>query len=676
MPDLSDVHSSSPSAADPTTAVDPTDARPATADAPGADVTPASSTSAPEPAEAPESTGAGASAPVTDTPSAADDASADEATPAFTDLGLPAPLLEALDAIGYESPSPIQAATIPTLLAGRDVVGQAQTGTGKTAAYALPMLAAIDPAVRTPQALVLAPTRELALQVCEAVERFAARLPDIRILPVYGGQGYGTQLAALRRGVHIVVGTPGRVMDHMRRGTLDLTGLRMLVLDEADEMLQMGFVDDVETILAETPDTRQIALFSATMPKQIRRLAKTHLHDPAEITVRSKTQTSTNVAQRMLVVAGRQKLDVLARVLEVERTEGVIVFVRTRGDTETVAERLRARGFSAAAINGDVPQAQRERTVEQLRNGQVDILVATDVAARGLDVDRITHVINYDIPSDPESYVHRIGRTGRAGRTGTAISFITPRERRLQTLIERTTRQSMERMSLPSVDEVNETRLARFDERITQALEREDEIAELRDVIDHYVRHHDIPETDVAAALALVAQGDRPLLLDPVADRLEAVPRRPREDQRGGDRRGGWDRGRGRDGNHGRGGRGDRGGRWNRDDRRGGRDDRERRDDRGRSEHDGRRDRWDRDDRGGRGRWDRDDRGGRRFDRDDRGQRGRGEHDDRRRSGQERPHGQEEHGASRAGGKKPRWTARQRAERGRRPDRRGDRDER
>lgn len=629
---------------------------------------------------------------------------ADETTGnAFADLGLPKPLLDALDAIGYETPSPIQSATIPTLLAGRDVVGQAQTGTGKTAAYALPMLASVDPQVNAPQALVLAPTRELALQVCEAVERFAQKMPGVRILPVYGGQAYGMQLSALRKGVHIVVGTPGRIMDHMKRGTLDLSQLRMLVLDEADEMLQMGFVDDVETILASTPDTRQIALFSATMPQQIRRLAKTHLHDPAEITVKTKTQTNTNVSQRFLVVAGRQKLDVLARVLEVEGSDGVIVFVRTRGDTETVSERLRARGFSAAAINGDVPQAQRERTVEQLKNGQIDVLVATDVAARGLDVERITHVINYDIPSDPESYVHRIGRTGRAGRTGAAISFITPRERRLQEQIERTTRQKMDRMSLPSVDEVNESRLSRFDDGITEALERESEISELRDVIDHYVRHNDVPEADVAAALALVAQGDRPLLLDPERDHLEAVPHRNRDDRQGGynkggrggyqgghDNRGGYRGDRSERGDrNGRGDRNDRGGRggWrndrnDRNDRNGGggykgnrRDgDRfdNRRDDRQDGERRGGRGSWNRDDRrdGGRGGWNRDDRhdGGRRdWNRDDRRDNrdngGRHEHRDNRGEGDFRRDGHS--------GPKRRWTADDRAARDSRDNGRG-----
>ena len=349
-------------------------------------------------------------------------------------------MLKALADVGYETPSAIQAATIPPLLAGRDVVGLAQTGTGKTAAFALPILTRLDLAQKTPQALVLAPTRELALQVCEAFERYAAHIKGVHVLPVYGGQGYGVQLSALRRGVHVVVGTPGRIMDHLDKGTLDLTELRFLVLDEADEMLNMGFAEDVETILADTPADKNVALFSATMPAQIRRISKKYLHDPEEITVKNKTATASNITQRYLMVSYPQKVDALTRILEVENFEGMIVFVRTKNETETLAEKLRARGLSAAAINGDVAQAQRERTVNQLKSGKLDILVATDVAARGLDVERISHVVNYDIPTDTESYVHRIGRTGRAGRSGDAISFVTPRERYLLKHIEKATR--------------------------------------------------------------------------------------------------------------------------------------------------------------------------------------------------------------------------------------------
>ncbi len=387
----------------------------------------------------------------------------------FSDLGLDGAVLRALKDVGYETPSAIQAATIPLLLEGRDVVGLAQTGTGKTAAFALPILSRLDLAQKTPQALVLAPTRELALQVAEAFESYAAHLRGVHLLPVYGGQGYGVQLSALRRGVHIVVGTPGRIMDHLDKGTLDLSELKYLVLDEADEMLKMGFAEDVETILADTPDDKQVALFSATMPAQIRRISKKYLHDAEEITVATKTTTSANTTQRYLVVSYPQKIDALTRILEVENFEGMIIFVRTKNETETLAERLRARGYSAAAINGDVAQAQRERTVDQLKSGKLDILVATDVAARGLDVERISHVINFDIPIDTESYVHRIGRTGRAGRSGAAISFVTPRERRLLTAIEKATRQPLTQMQLPSIEDVNVTRLARFDDAITSS---------------------------------------------------------------------------------------------------------------------------------------------------------------------------------------------------------------
>jgi ATP-dependent RNA helicase DeaD len=487
----------------------------------------------------------------------------------FSDLGLDSAVLKALKDVGYETPSAIQAATIPPLLAGRDVVGLAQTGTGKTAAFALPILSRLDLSQKTPQALVLAPTRELALQVCEAFESYAAHLRGVHVLPVYGGQGYGVQLSALRRGVHIVVGTPGRIMDHLDKGTLDLSELKYLVLDEADEMLKMGFAEDVETILADTPDDKQVALFSATMPAQIRRISQKYLHDPEEITVKSKTTTSANTTQRYLVVSYPQKVDALTRILEVENFEAMIVFTRTKNETETLAEKLRARGYAAAAINGDVVQAQRERTVNQLKSGKLDILVATDVAARGLDVDRISHVVNFDLPIDTESYVHRIGRTGRAGRTGDAISFVTPRERRMLTSIEKATRQPLTQMQLPSVDDVNSTRLARFDDSITAALADPEQIQQFRDIVGHYVAHHDVPEADVAAALAVVAQGDTPLLLSPEAERAQRFDRGDRDDRERGDR-GRSDRperGRRDDGDRGDRGGYDRGGRSDRPDR-------------------------------------------------------------------------------------------------------------
>ncbi|HEU4600853.1 MAG TPA: DEAD/DEAH box helicase, partial [Steroidobacteraceae bacterium] len=358
------------------------------------------------------------------------------------------PLIAALDAVGYESPSPIQAATIPVLLQGRDVVGQAQTGTGKTAAFALPILERIDLAQKQPQALVLVPTRELAIQVAEAFQRYASQLPGFHVVPIYGGQSYSPQLHALRRGAQVVVGTPGRVMDHIKRETLRLAAIRHFVLDEADEMLRMGFIDDVEWILEQAPETRQVALFSATMPAAIRRIAQRYLNDPAEVTIQAKTQTAEAIRQRYWMLSGMHKLDALTRILEVEPFDAMLVFTRTKVATEELAERLGARGFAVEALNGDIAQAQRERTIARLKNGQIDIVVATDVAARGIDVERVSHVVNYDVPYDPESYVHRIGRTGRAGRSGEAILFISPRERNMLRVIERATRKPIERMEL------------------------------------------------------------------------------------------------------------------------------------------------------------------------------------------------------------------------------------
>jgi ATP-dependent RNA helicase DeaD len=449
----------------------------------------------------------------------------------FAELGLPAPLLQALRDVGYETPSPIQAATIPPLLAGRDVVGQAQTGTGKTAAFALPILSRIDCSARHTQALVLAPTRELAIQVAEAFARYAAHLPDFHVLPIYGGQSYAPQLAALRRGAHVVVGTPGRIIDHLERGTLVIDRIAHLVLDEADEMLRMGFIDDVETILQKTPPQRQVALFSATMPAAIRRIAQTYLRDPQDITIHAATTTAAQIRQRYWMVSGVHKLDALTRILEVEPFEGMIIFARTKQATEELAEKLSARGFTAAALNGDVPQPLRERMVQRLRDGQLDILVATDVAARGLDVERISHVVNYDIPTDTESYVHRIGRTGRAGRAGEAILFVTPRERHLLRAIERATRQPITPMQLPSAEAVNDSRINRFMQRITAAREQGG-LEDFQRLVERYEQEHDVPAIEIAAALARLVQGDKPLLLRaadaPLAEPV-AVRRPPRE---------------------------------------------------------------------------------------------------------------------------------------------------
>jgi ATP-dependent RNA helicase DeaD len=452
----------------------------------------------------------------------------------FADLNLPAPILKALKELGYEAPSPIQAATIPLLLDGRDVLGQAQTGTGKTAAFALPVLARIDFKQHAPQALVLAPTRELAIQVAEAFQSYAAHIKNFHVLPIYGGQSYGPQLSALRRGVHVVVGTPGRVIDHIEKGSLDLTQLKTLVLDEADEMLRMGFIDDVEQILQKTPAERQTTLFSATMPPAIKRIAKTYLREPSEVTVAAKTSTAENITQRYWLVAGMQKLDALTRILEAEPFDGMIIFARTKLGTEELASKLQARGFAAAAINGDMAQQQRERTIEQLKNGKIDILVATDVAARGLDVERLSHVINYDVPSDPESYTHRIGRTGRAGRSGDAILFITPRERGLLKAIERATRQPVAQLTLPTVKAVNDVRIARFKDQITQAL-ADGGLEVFRSLVEEYERELNVPAVDIAAALAKIGRGDVPLLLEKPDREAKPAPaweERPVREQR------------------------------------------------------------------------------------------------------------------------------------------------
>jgi len=431
---------------------------------------------------------------------------------AFDQLALNKPLLQALDDVGYETPSPIQAQTIPLLLKGKDVLGQAQTGTGKTAAFALPILSNLDLKQKDPQVLVLAPTRELAIQVAEAFQKYAKHLKGFHVLPVYGGQDYRGQIRALERGVHVVVGTPGRVMDHMRRGTLKLDNLAALVLDEADEMLRMGFIDDVEWILEQTPSDRQIALFSATMPQQIRRIATKHLNNPEQITIKVKTTTADTIRQRFWPVSGVHKLDALTRILEAEHFDAMLIFVRTKTATAELSEKLEARGYASAPLNGDIPQNQRERTITNLKKGNLDIIVATDVAARGLDVERISHVVNYDIPYDTEAYVHRIGRTGRAGRHGDAILFVAPRERRLLSAIEKATRQKIDIMDLPSTELINDKRIAKFKQRITDTLANE-ELGMFSQLIEQYQQEHNVPAVEVAAALAQLLQGDTPFLL-------------------------------------------------------------------------------------------------------------------------------------------------------------------
>ncbi len=451
-----------------------------------------------------------------------------ETVTAFDQLALIEPILKALNEVGYETPSPIQAQTIPLLLEGRDVLGQAQTGTGKTAAFALPVMSNIDLKQKNPQVLVLAPTRELAIQVAEAFQKYAKHMKGFHVLPVYGGQDYRGQISALKRGVHVVVGTPGRVMDHMRKGTLKLDNLSTLVLDEADEMLRMGFIDDVEWVLEQTPPKRQIALFSATMPQQIRRIATNHLNNPEQITIKVKTTTAETIRQRFWPVSGVHKLDALTRILEAEEFDAMIIFVRTKNSTVELAEKLEARGYAAAAINGDIQQSQRERTIDQLKKGKLDILVATDVAARGLDVPRISHVVNYDIPHDTEAYVHRIGRTGRAGRQGDAILFVAPREKRLLHAIEKATRKEIEMMELPSTELINDQRVVKFKQRITDTLATE-ELGMFYQMIEQYQLEHNVPALEIAAALAQLLQGEAPFLLQNKPQRKGDKPQKRKE---------------------------------------------------------------------------------------------------------------------------------------------------
>jgi ATP-dependent RNA helicase DeaD len=454
----------------------------------------------------------------------------------FSELSLSPAVLQALETSGYERPSPIQAKTIPLLLAGRDVIGQAQTGTGKTAAFALPLLSKLDLAQKEPQVLVLAPTRELALQVAEAFETYGSEIRGLQVLAVYGGAGFGDQLHGLRRGCHIVVGTPGRVMDHMRRGTLTLTGLKTLVLDEADEMLRMGFIDDVQWILEQAPAERQICLFSATMPPPIRKIANAYLREPEHVTIEMKTVAAELIRQRYWPVRGTNKLDALTRILEVEDFSGTLIFVRTKTMAVDLADKLSARGFAAAALNGDMSQQLRETTVEKLRNGALDILVATDVAARGLDVERITHVINYDIPHDVETYVHRIGRTGRAGREGDAILFVAPREQRMLGIIERVTRKKIGLLELPDVAVINAKRSERFLARISATLAEgglENELQLLR----RFQQENNVAPLDMAAALARLLQGGNPLLLEAGAGKSAQETRPESADAESGSKR-------------------------------------------------------------------------------------------------------------------------------------------
>ncbi|MGB2041259.1 MAG: DEAD/DEAH box helicase [Porticoccaceae bacterium] len=443
----------------------------------------------------------------------------------FESLSLSAPVLKAVKQLGYEQPSPVQAQSIPILLEGKNLLGTAQTGTGKTAAFALPFLSKVDEKQKSPQILVLTPTRELAIQVAEAFQSYAKYMKGFNVLPIYGGADIGGQLRSLKRGVQVVVGTPGRMLDHLRRRSLDLSQIKGLILDEADEMLRMGFIDDVETILSQTPPECQRALFSATMPNQIRRVAEKYLGDAERVSIEAKTKTVERIEQQYVTVKAHQKMDALTRVLEVEAFDGMIIFVRTKSSTVDIAERLEARGFSSAALNGDLSQALRERTINRLKKGQIDVVVATDVAARGLDVERISHVINFDIPYDNESYVHRIGRTGRAGREGKAILFITPKETRLLRSIEKSTRQTITPLTMPTNEEVSDQRIQHFTDQLVKTLETP-RLDKFRDLITRFADENGLDMADIAAALTYENQKERPLF--PKLDNIVA----PRDNNR------------------------------------------------------------------------------------------------------------------------------------------------
>ena len=472
--------------------------------------------------------------PIGDDKSAAEQSTEEPNSSGFSGFGFSEALLKTLEEKGYKEPSPIQKAAIPELMLGRDLVGQAQTGTGKTAAFALPLLERLEGRSNLPRVLVLAPTRELAMQVADSFKAYAAGHPHLNVLAIYGGSDFRSQIHALKRGVDVVVGTPGRVMDHMRQGTLNTSGLRSLVLDEADEMLRMGFIDDVEWILEQLPEERQVVLFSATMPNEIRRLSKRYLSEPAEITIKTKDREAKRIRHRSITLQNAHKLEALNRVLEAVTGEGVIIFARTKAITLTVAESLEASGHDVAVLNGDVPQNQRERTVDRLRKGTVNILVATDVAARGLDVDRIGLVINYDMPFDSEAYVHRIGRTGRAGRTGEAILFITPRERRFVGNLERAVGQAIEPMDIPSNAQINESRLNRLRSRLSQAASAEsnEETSLLQELIERVGQENELSVEQLAVAALKLAVGDQPLLVQGDEGWLKTPARADRRDDR------------------------------------------------------------------------------------------------------------------------------------------------
>ena len=450
----------------------------------------------------------------------------------FADLGLPEFILNAVSDLGFETPSPIQQICIPHLLEGSDVLGMAQTGSGKTAAFSLPILAKIDPAEKHPQLLVMAPTRELAIQVADACEHFVKYAKSINVVTLYGGQRYDIQLRALKQGAQVVVGTPGRILDHLRRGTLSLAELKAIVLDEADEMLRMGFIDDVETVMAELPEHHQTALFSATMPEPIRRITKRFMKEPQEVKIKATQQSAPDIAQSCWYVHGFRKNDALLRFLEVEDFDAAIIFTRTKTGTLDVTELLEKHGFRAAALNGDMTQQLREQTLDRLRSGSLDIVVATDVAARGIDIERISLVVNYDIPLDAESYVHRIGRTGRAGRSGRALLFVEPRERRLLRNVEHLIKKNIEEVELPNHEVLQACRRKKFKDKITTQLEHHD-LELYRELLEDMFTA-DQSQEDIAAAMMMLLQGKQKLILppDPVVDKKARRDRNERGDRR------------------------------------------------------------------------------------------------------------------------------------------------
>ena len=453
----------------------------------------------------------------------------------FDEMGLAEPILQAVRKAGYETPSPIQECSIPPILEGRDLLGVAQTGTGKTAAFSLPLLSRLDESVRGAQILVLAPTRELALQVAEAMEGFAENLSQLRVVAVYGGTGYGEQIKEFKRGAQIVVGTPGRIMDHIEKGYLKLHHLQAVVLDEADEMLSMGFIDDIKWILEHTPSERQTALFSATMPKPIQRLAEQHMQDPVKITIKVKAENSPNIRQHYIKVRQHEKRDMLLKLLDIEKFDAMLIFARTKNATMEIAEKLQGKGYPAEPLNGDMPQNLREKTVDRLKRGKINVLVATDVAARGLDVDRITHVLNYDAPFDLESYTHRIGRTGRAGREGDAILFVTNKEMRMLKAIERTLKVPCEQYIFPTLEEMNERREEEFFNRIEEGMKGE--LGDYRKALQRLVEETSKDTLDIAAALAFLAAGKKPLFYDSMPKiELKRSRKEDRRDRGRGDR--------------------------------------------------------------------------------------------------------------------------------------------